>query len=413
MGRVRHNMSVRAGGARRAVGAGRHHAVAVAVQELRQERADPVSAVPGMTPREAIARMRRNLARLSSAALDRQIRLVSSTVRQMRRELAAAHRGTWTRMSRESALVVLRAGLADMQRRQGVALGEDLAEAVPVSWRDARAYMRAADKAYLGAARPLRFEAAGWIDREAAMVGQTRLANYRASLARYGSSLSQAVEEAASRAVLLGRSFEHAIDEVAGRLRAEAGLREWEIRRLVQTEVSAAYNQVQLDALLEEDTPADPMLKRLIATFDRKTGRDSVMLHGQVRPVREPFYDASRGRSYMAPPNRPHDREIVVGWRKGYGRPPPATHADHPLNEPGQDGEPRLAASARPPRGQPAAPGTPRKQRARNLRAGDVLAVPGRPRIERVRETERRVVVETSTGARMLFALGTIVAVMS
>ena len=213
--------------------------------------------------------------------------------------------------------------------------------------------------------------------------------------------------------MLLGRSFEHAIDEVAGRLRVEANLREWEIRRLVQTEVSAAYNTVQLDALLEEDTPASPMLKRLVATFDRKTGRDSVMLHGQVRPAREPFYDASRGRSYMAPPNRPHDREIVVGWRKGYGKPPPATHDGHPLNEPGEDGEPKLAASARPPRGQPAAPGMPRQQRARNLRAGQVLAVPGRPRIESVRETATRVVVETDTGSRMLFALGTIVAVMS
>lgn len=372
-----------------------------------------MSSVSGMTPREAIARMRRNLGRLSGAALDRQIRLVSATIRQMQRDLARAHRGTWTEMSKAAALVVLRAGLADMYRRQGEALGEDLARTTDVSWKDARVYLRVADKAFLGAARPLRFEAAGWLEREAAVVGQTRLANYRVSLARYGSTLSQAVEDAASRAVLLGRSYEHAIDEVAARLRAEAGLREWEIRRLVQTEVSAAYNTVQLDAMIEEDTPEDPMLKRLVATFDRKTGRDSVMLHGQTRPVREPFYDASRGREYMAPPNRPHDREIVVGWRKGYGKPPPATHDGHPLNEPGEDGEPRLAASAKPPRDRPAAPGMPRTQRARNLRSGDVLAVPGRPRIASVRETESRVVVETDTGSRLLFALGTIVSVMS
>lgn len=372
-----------------------------------------MASVPGMTPREAIARMRRNLARLSGAALERQIRLVSATIRQMQREIAASHRGTWTRMSRESALVVLRAGLSDLTRRQGEAIGEDLGATAQVSWKDARNYMRVADKAYLGAARPLRFEAAGWIEREAAVVGQSRVANYQRSLARYGASLSQAVEEAASRAVLLGRSYEAAIDEVAARLRAEAGLREWEIRRLVQTEVSAAYNTVQLDALLEEDTPDDPMMKRLVATFDRKTGRDSVLLHGQVRPVREPFYDASRGREYMAPPNRPHDREIVVGWRKGYGKPPPATHTGHPLNDDEAPAEPRIAASSRPGRPSSAAPGTPRQRRARNLRSGDVLAVPGRPRIESVRETRDRVVVETSTGARLLFALGTVVAVMS
>jgi hypothetical protein len=371
-----------------------------------------MTSVPGMTPREAIARMRRNLKRLSGAALDRQIRLISATIRQMQREIAASHRGTWTRMSRESALVVLRAGLGDMYRRQGVALGEDIGAAAAISWKDARVYLRAADKAYLGAFRPLRFEAAGWVEREAASIGQTRLANYQVSLSRYGASLSRAVEEAAGRAVLLGRSFEHAIDEIGDRLRTEAGLREWEIRRLVQTEVSAAYNQVQLDALLEEDTPDDPMMKRLVATFDRKTGRDSVMLHGQVRPVREPFYDASRGREYMAPPNRPHDREIVVGWRKRYGKPPPATHTDHPLNSDDAPQEPRIAAGPARPRRPPAAPGTPRQRAARNLRAGDVLAVPGRPRVESVKETGSRVVVETDRGSRLLFALATVVAVM-
>lgn len=370
-----------------------------------------MSAVPGMTPREAIARMRRNLKRLSGDALDRQIRLVTATIRQMKREIATSHRGTWTRLSRQSALAVLQAGLGDLYRRQGAALGEDLQRAATVSWKDARVYLRAADKAYLGAFRPLRFEGVDWIEREARLVGQTRLAAYQQSLARYGVSLSRAVEEAAGRAVMLGRSFEHAIDEVADRLRAEAGLREYEIRRLVQTEVSAAYNAVQLDALLAEDTPDDPMMKRLVATFDRKTGRDSVLLHGQVRLVREPFYDASHGRSYMAPPNRPHDREIVVGWRKGYGRPPPATHTDHPLNSDDAPQEPMIAAGPRRP--PPAAPGTPRRRHARNLRAGDVLAVPGRPRVATVRETPSRVVVRTDGGATLLFALGTVVAVMS
>lgn len=372
-----------------------------------------MSSVPGMTPREAVEQMRRSLVRLSSRSLGRQIELVSSTLRQMRRELRQAHSGTWTQASKAAALAVLRSGLATMTAKQGGTMAEDLERTATTSWRDATRYLRATDKAFMGAARPLRLEAAGWLDREARLIGQTRLAGYQTSLARYGASLSQAVETAAARAALLGRSFEHAIDEVTARLRAEVGLREWEIRRLVQTEVSAAYNQLQLDALLEEDTPSDPMLKRLVATFDHKTGRDSVMLHGQVRPVREPFYDASRGRSYMAPPNRPHDREIVVGWRKSYGRPPPATHTDHPLNERGEDGTPRLAASARPPKRQPAAPAMPTKRRARNLRAGDVLAVPGRPRIDSVRETDRRVIVETSTGARLLFALGTVVAVMS
>lgn len=336
--------------------------------------------------------MRRSLRRLSAGALQRQRDLILSAIRMLRREQSRAFGGLWQAASREAAMVSLRAGLADLSRRQAVALGEDLAKASTVSWRDAGKYLRAADKAYLGAARPLRFEAAAWIDRERRLVGQTRLANYSRSLARYGADLSQQLEVVAARTAMLGRSWNSAIDEIAGELRARAHLKDWQIRRLVETEVSAAYNQIQLDALLEEDSPDDPMWKRLVAVFDKRTGRDSVMLHGQARPVREPFYDAMHGRHYQAPPNRPHDREIVVGWRKGYGRFPAASPVE-------QKPPPKLRGAA--PRA-PAAPGT---RAAKNLRPGDVLARPGRPTIERVVERKGgRIAAKLSTGQTVTFA---------
>lgn len=86
---------------------------------------------------------------------------------------------------------------------------------------------------------------------------------------------------------------------------------------------SAAWNGTQLAALQSEDDPddddGDRMLKKLVAHFDNVTGRDSVLLHGQTRPVDKPFFDSFHGVTYMAPPNRPNDREVIVGWRKSYG----------------------------------------------------------------------------------------------
>ena len=76
---------------------------------------------------------------------------------------------------------------------------------------------------------------------------------------------------------------------------------------------------MQLNALLSEDKDDDPMLKRLVATFDARTGFDSIGLHGQTVPVNKPFVDPYFGKEYMAPPNRPRDREVVVGWRASYG----------------------------------------------------------------------------------------------
>ena len=61
------------------------------------------------------------------------------------------------------------------------------------------------------------------------------------------------------------------------------------------------------------------MLKKLVAVWYKATGLDSKMLHGQTRRVTELFTDVVRGRQFDAPPNRPNDRELVVGWRASWG----------------------------------------------------------------------------------------------
>jgi hypothetical protein len=389
-----------------------------------------------LNPRQVLRRMRRNLGKLGARAKERQVRLVTATLRAESRRLAAATAGTWTHSEAQATVLQLRVALSRLTVSMTAGLGEDLVRATVVSHRDAVTYIRTADKAYAGAVRPLRFEAAEFLDRAAANAGTARISNYGKSFARYGAELTRAVEEAASRSALLGVSWHEAANEVSAALRSEAGLRDWEIRRVVETEVSAAYNQMQLDALIAEDSdPRDRMHKRLMAVFDRRTGRDSVLLHGQTQPVREPFYDATRGRFYMAPPNRPHDREMVIGWRQSYGDAavrdaqedareaeeamlPIAARPERPARKDRSPEPPAMQARRRSP-GLVKRPGPPPQQpglatrRARNLRAGDVLSVPGRPRIVRVTEQRRRVAVETETGHTVYFALGAVIGVLA
>jgi hypothetical protein len=384
--------------------------------------------------------MRRNLGKLGAKAKERQVRLVTATLRAESRRLAAATAGTWTHSEAQATVLQLRVALSRLTVSMTTGLGEDLVRATVVSHKDAVTYLRAADKAYAGAVRPLRFEAAEFLDRAAANAGTARISNYGKSFARYGAELTRAVEEAASRSALLGVPWHEAANEVSAALRNEAGLRDWEIRRVVETEVSAAYNQLQLDAMIAEDyDPRDRMMKRLMAVFDKRTGRDSVLLHGQTQPVREPFFDSYNGRLYMAPPNRPHDREMVIGWRQSYGdaaardaqedareaeqeqlplaarprRDPP------PISTPGRaPASPSMQARRRSP-GLVKRPGQPVQQpgqatrRARNLRAGDVLSIPGRPRIVKVTEQRRRVAVQTETGHTVYFALGAVIGVLA
>lgn len=79
----------------------------------------------------------------------------------------------------------------------------------------------------------------------------------------------------------------------------------------------AASNRAGLEAIVGIDAQegGGQFAKILSATFDDRTGWDSYMVHGQIRRPGEAFeWRDYRGRAeeYMAPPNRPNDREIVV-----------------------------------------------------------------------------------------------------
>jgi hypothetical protein len=91
--------------------------------------------------------------------------------------------------------------------------------------------------------------------------------------------------------------------------------------RIVRTEAMGAYNRSALDAGVEaESILGDQFSKILIATFDNRTGWDSYQVHGQIRRMNEPFEWVTRKGetiSYLTPPNRPNDREVVVFHRIG------------------------------------------------------------------------------------------------
>jgi hypothetical protein len=81
--------------------------------------------------------------------------------------------------------------------------------------------------------------------------------------------------------------------------------------RIVRTELMGAYNTSGNAALnAVNDQTGGAMIRILCATFDSRTGADSYAVHGQIRRMAEAF--VSWFGSYMTPPNRPNDREIVV-----------------------------------------------------------------------------------------------------
>jgi hypothetical protein len=86
--------------------------------------------------------------------------------------------------------------------------------------------------------------------------------------------------------------------------------------RIVRTETARAYNGANVEAMRAMSRDFPDLHKKILATFDNRTAMDSVLVHGQVRPLDGLFMDGA-GREYEYPPARPNDRETVIPWRVG------------------------------------------------------------------------------------------------
>lgn len=271
-----------------------------------------------ITARNIVEAQHRDIEQAQRLLTERAKKTTDNALERIDRQLFKAPRGSWTEAEALATRAQLRAGALSL----ALAHQQDLRFGLPPVMQAAQGrtaeYLQALDEKFLGAVRPLRFDTLAWWEKHSAELGQVRLREFGRSFARYGAETVMQIEQAISSVVLTGQRWDVARREVWKATAQVVGRAQWKVDRIVVTEVSAAYNGTTLAALIEEDEPESPMLKKLVATFDAVTAWDSVAVHGQVRRVAEPFRDP-KGRLYMAPPNRPHDREIVVGWRASWG----------------------------------------------------------------------------------------------
>jgi len=257
---------------------------------------------------------------LSAQAQKRALRITQARLKAIRKELQRLEPGSWGYASRAATMRQLQVAVGELAVLQGQALQGHLRKVGGVSARTAAQTLRQLDKHYAGVVRPLRFDTTRWITENAQMASQVRLREYSQSFARYGSRTVSRIEEEIAGTILTGEPWWKARQKVWQATRHVVGDNQWMVDRICRTETAAAYNGTQLAAMMEEDVdPDDRMMKRLVATFDGRTGKDSVMLHGQTVPVDKPFVDPYFGKEYMAPPNRPNDREVIVPWRQSFG----------------------------------------------------------------------------------------------
>jgi hypothetical protein len=249
----------------------------------------------------------------------RQRRLVDRMLADLEAEVLGAKRGSWSEAQAASVLAQVASSVKGLSEKQLALLRRALPGVAKQSQFDLAQYLGKLD-AKFGTARPLRWDTLEWLEGYSRPLLRSRLRIYQRSFARYGAAAVSDIEEAVARAATLGQPWTEVRDDVWSAVRGVVGDRQWMVDRIVRTETSTVYSSTALAAMIEEDDAEDdPMQKKLVAVFDKVTGADSKALHGQTVGVRELFTDRVRGTKFDAPPNRPHDRELIVAWRKSWG----------------------------------------------------------------------------------------------
>jgi len=249
----------------------------------------------------------------------RQRKIVARSLDAFEEDLNNTRRGSWSAASSASTMIQIAQATKGLSSKQLASLRRALPGVAAQAQDSTAKWLELLDKSFTGSATPLRWDTLEWLEGYRDPLLRSRLRIYRKSFARYGAQAVSDIEDAIAQRILVGAPWTEAREDVMAIVREQVEGKQWMVDRIVRTETSVIANATTMAALHEEDDdPDDPMLKKLVATFDAVTGQDSRMLHGQTRRLSEPFRD-NKGHEYMAPPNRPNDREIVVGWRNSWG----------------------------------------------------------------------------------------------
>jgi len=172
------------------------------------------------------------------------------------------------------------------------------------------------DGMFTGAVTPINLNAA----RVAQDTSKHLVTKYKTNLEAYGQDLSRHI----SNGLFAATIGEATTDQIVGRISKFFVDEEWKLHRIVRTELHNIYNVGKINGMqaLSEDTMPD-LKKSLMHPLDARTGKDSEFAAtlGLVAEIDEAFTYTWKGkqRVFMAPPDRPNDRAILIPYTEAWG----------------------------------------------------------------------------------------------
>ncbi len=143
--------------------------------------------------------------------------------------------------------------------------------------------------------------------------------NYESSVRGYNQDLRATMQHVLTQGLIQKRSLSQVVADMGQSVK----LNEWKLHRIVRTELHQIYNVSKMSGMGEIKKKFLPDLKKsLVHPMDERTAEDSKEL-AQKNPIidiEKPFVQHYNGKEikFMAPPNRPNDRAILIPIRDSY-----------------------------------------------------------------------------------------------
>ena len=281
-----------------------------------------------MTPLEFILRQHR--AQIKGVIELRGVRKMRSVYESIRAELESSlaslvrtGRGeTFTAYHSRLVLVQVREAIKQMGGAMVTQLTSTGSLASQLGVKHTISAVKGLEKQFTGHTPVLQLEQAAVTRGVYKSIQPSLLNRYKKSERYYGAPVVEAIKTELAKSIISGETIDGAVARVAGTDGIFSAQR-WRADRIVRTEMAYSYGATQHRAMDEVKKDIPKLQKKLIETFDDRTGEDSKILHGQVRELDEPFvYDPPPGKKGYPPfqhsPGRPNDRSITLAWNPAW-----------------------------------------------------------------------------------------------
>lgn len=148
---------------------------------------------------------------------------------------------------------------------------------------------------------------------------------FQESVAAYSDTLRSKIANGMADIVAQNLPYETGLEYVERGLGDFFDGEEWQLRRIVRTELHGIYSKAKIMGLERIQTDIYPDIKKtLYHPMDGRTGDDSMYANRLelICKVDAPFRYKWKGRQrvFMQPPDRPNDRSILIPYRSAWDK---------------------------------------------------------------------------------------------